>query len=564
MLRFTRAKHVDLTELFKCDLTAEPKRGSAADSITKINILDVRVGMIVVVLNSDHQNDWVNVKITAWLQKTCDAPFVIELIEKASTDDDRDLTKGYINTDEIKSVWVLNQSVISEIISQPETDPTQMLLKCEPIAPSASIQMISSSMSRASSSSDHPSGYSGSSNSAMVNHNSNDRKLFACLRVSNNNEELVQSFRGNHDDIQKDSTTLVLLAERVPVELRHLPIASSAAIHVIRDFKSFNENSSYNSAKKEFSGVGLNMCLPWADLAQTQLTEITDHTQLAEALQVLQQVLEGVWLKQSNSIFGPWFSDLREEFVSTTIRGFRNLPIKLQIMTANKWVANMFTSFTRASLVHLSMEGFNQEVRKSLKINVMEIQSDLQTAINIVQSQRPISSAGLSAATVGYALAKGITVDQKPSGGGGPSSTTNSSTPLGPAKRKIQKTAPGKQPVIDSPEVKKLKSQLAHLEHQVKQASGPKGKLPYSHSVQSAPPGNTPPTVKSGVCISRIAFLLGINPSDCTLGYPKCGRPHIDLEPITPIFKATLRGYVSGFKSGPFKSDLEAKIAALV
>jgi hypothetical protein len=69
MLRFTRAKHVDLTELFKCDLTAEPKRGSAADSITKINILDVRVGMIVVVLNSDHQNDWVNVKITAWLQK---------------------------------------------------------------------------------------------------------------------------------------------------------------------------------------------------------------------------------------------------------------------------------------------------------------------------------------------------------------------------------------------------------------------------------------------------------------------------------------------------------------
>jgi hypothetical protein len=141
------------------------------------------------------------------------------------------------------------------------------------------------------------------------------------------NEELVQSIRGNTDDIQKDNATINLLPDKIPIELRHLPIASIAGIEVIRDFKAFNEIASYNPSTKKFSGVGINMCLPWADgAAKSKLTEIISHTQLVEAVQVLQEVLEGVWQKQSHSIFGPWFSDLREEFDSTTFVGAAAAP----------------------------------------------------------------------------------------------------------------------------------------------------------------------------------------------------------------------------------------------
>jgi len=407
MERFAKTKHTDLTRFFRASLSSEPKRGTVADNITKINISDFRIGMIAIILNEDREDDWEKANMTAYLQKTCDTPFIMELVE-APEGDGRGLEKGFINTDEIKFIWVLNQSIISEIVSQASTDATRKALKCTPIAPSISLQMLSSnsSMARTSCSSDNMGGLSGSSNSAMSGHNRNDRKLFPCLRVSNMNEELVQSIRGNTDDIQKDNATLVLLHDRIPIELRHLPIASVAGIEVIRDFKAFNETASYNPSTKKFSGVGLNMCLPWADSSKTTLTEITSHVQLAEAVQVLHEVLEGVWQKQSHSIFGPWFTDLREEFVSTTFAGFRSLPIKLQLMTLHKWVASMISSFTLMAHCHLSMEGFNDVVRKSLKINVAELHSDIQAATSIITSQQSISSIGLSEAAIGYALAK--------------------------------------------------------------------------------------------------------------------------------------------------------------
>jgi len=510
--------------------------------------------MIAIILNEDHDDDWEKARMTAYLQKTCDTPFIMELVE-APEGDGRGLEKGFINTDEIKSIWVLNQSIVSEIISQEATDQTRKALKCPPIAPSISLQMMSSnsSMSRASSSSDNTGGSTGSSNSAMSGHNQNDRKLFPCLRVSNMSEELVQSIRGNTDDIQKDNATIVLLHDRIPIELQHLPIASVAGIEVIRDFKAFNEIASYNPSTKKFSGVGINMCLPWADgAAKSKLTEIISHTQLVEAVQVLQEVLEGVWQKQSHSIFGPWFSDLREEFVSTTFVGFRSLPIKLQLMTIHKWVATMISSFTLMSYCHLSMEGFNDIVRKSLKINVMELHQDIQAAASIITSQQSISSIGLSEAAIGYALAKGLSVEVKAAGAGGFTNPVGSAIRLG-KKAKLPAVAD------ESPLVKKLKAQVASLEKEAKKTAPAQGTVGLT-----APPGNTASAPKSGVCISRIAYLLGINSFDCKIGYPACGRPHIDMEPITPIFKATLRGYVSGFKQSQFKKDLDAKIAALV
>ena len=560
MERFAKTKHTDLTRFFRASLSSEPKRGTVADNITKINISDFRIGMIAIILNEDHEDDWGKAKMTAYLQKTCDTPFIMELVE-APDGDERDLAKGFINTDEIKSIWVLNQSIISEIVSQATTDETRKALKCTPIAPSISLQMMSSnsSMARASTSSENMSGSSGSSNSAMLGHNQNDRKLFPCLRVSNMNEELVQSIRGNTDDIQKDTATINLLHDRIPTELRHLPIASIAGIEVIRDFKAFNETSSYNSTTRKFSGVGLNMCLPWADAAKSKLTEITSHIQLAEAVQILQQVLESIWQPQSHSIFGPWFSDLREEFVSTTFTGFRSLPIKLQLLTLHKWVANMISSFTLMSLCHLSMEGFNETVRKSLKINVLELHSEIQAAASIITSQQSISLAGLSDAAIGYALARGLSVEIKATG------TTSANvdgarTPHGVGKRQGRKAKLPATATIDSPELKKLRAQVVVLEQTIKKAA-------FAQKVTvgtTAPPGNNASLPKNGVCISHIAFLLGINPLDCKIGYPACGRPHIDMEPITPVFKATLRGYVSGFKPGQFKNDLEARIAALV
>lgn len=378
------------------------------------------------------------------------------------------------------------------------------------------------------------------------------------------NEELVQDIRGNTDDIQKDSATLVLLQDRIPAEFRHLPIATVAGIEVIRDFKAFNETTSYNATTKKFSGVGLNMCLPWADgAAKTKLADITSHIQLTEAFQVLQQVLEGVWQKQSHTIFGPWFSDLREEFVSTTFTGFRSLPLKLQLMTSQKWVANMISSFTLMRLCHLSMEGFNDAVRKSIKINVQELHAEIHTAMNIVTSQQSISSIGLSESTVGYALAKGLSIDVKQVGVGGGGSSTNAtdpdSTALGKRKGKKPKLAADQE---DNPQLKKLKEQVASLEQQVKKAAAGTKR---SVMITAPPPpaGNASTAPRTGVCISHIAHLLGINATDCPLGYPNCGRPHIDMEPITPVFKATLRGYVSNFRRGPFRTQLDEKIAAL-
>jgi hypothetical protein len=73
--------------------------------------------------------------MTAYLQKICDTPFIMELVE-APEGDGRGLEKGFINTDEIKFIWVLNQSIISEIVSQASTDATRKALKCTPIAPS--------------------------------------------------------------------------------------------------------------------------------------------------------------------------------------------------------------------------------------------------------------------------------------------------------------------------------------------------------------------------------------------------------------------------------------------
>ena len=564
---FMAKRHKDLTNIFRSTLPTTPARGSIADNLTTVNVTDLGIGMIVVAFNDDHDNDWLKTTIKAYYQKTCDAPFIIEIIENEANDL-KDFPTGFINLDseEVITVWVLNQAIITGMLSSLEDTPIRKALKCEPIAPSPTLKAFASGNIRLGGGqrlAEANSGSLSSTGSGMLSHTQKEAQMFPALRALGNNESRLQAIRGNSDDILKDPATLVILANRIQKHNLHLPICSTGGLKTVIAFLARKESTIYTPATQAFSHCSFNMCLPWKET--NVLTSIESSDQLVAAIQTLQEILEAIWEAQSQSIFGPWFTDLLDLFKShSLIDGFRNLPIGIQNLSANQWLANMFSSFSMMNMRHYSMEGFNDVVRKQIKIDVSALHLDMDRASRVLRAHQPISSVGLSAAALGYAMSAGLSIDtgtdpyrhsnQKASSGnstGGADSVTSHGGP----RRKLKVTPAGKEKAANAHQqaakVKKLEQQLANA------LAKPVG------GANQIPAGNTAPN-KDGVCMSRIAFILKINPTDCKKGYPECGRAHVDLpNPITDVSRATLRGYIARLSASDFKKSLEEKIAAL-
>ena len=458
---------------------------------------------------------------------------------------------GYLDPDreDLKIIWVLNEGAINRLKARAEDDAMLQALVVDPIAPGASFKASTGVSSRMTETTGN--GTSTMSMAGIATHTKNEAAGFPILRALELCHVRFEKLQGNTENISTDPSAIHTLMHRIQTHYMYLPIASYGGLKALLQFDARRELPNYNPQKQEFSHIHCVMFLPWACANFTQ-SAIQSVDQMLLALQTMQEILCVVWEKASEKIFKPWFDDLFDLFRNQSLtEGLRSLPIGILRNAIDGWVEKLFLSFKLREHRHLTMPAFIDTVRQNIRIDVQEIWRETNLTMQVIRAAQPFSVTNLPAAIQGYAYSSGLV----PSNSAAIITSNVTTTAAPPAKKRDPEKA-----ALQS-EVKKLKQQIQSHKKAQTPGTQPQATPTTSRQVQVTT-GNIAPSPKAlaGVCVGRIAFLLKINPADCS---KICNRSHIDFPAtIDEPFRATLRGYVSHL-SGNFKVQLDAKIAAL-